>query len=155
MIYALLGSMYHLSCQVRLPSAVEVVVDGNAYTLPSSTRGISLINLKYYCGGADMWKSSSGDVNDGFLEVFFIPGPIYIGALKLGFFRPKRSTQCKDICIQSLSSLKAGSRVNIQVDGEPIILTAPFKIEISILSGGNAVMLRGKNAGSALCDICC
>lgn len=155
MIYAFIGSVYYLGCHGRLSAAIEVTIDGAPFVLSQGTRGISMTNLKYYCGGSDMWTSTPGDINDGSLEVFLMPGPFYIGAMKVGLVRPKFSTQCKEMIIKSSSSLVSGSKINIQVDGEPTVLTAPFKLVISVILRGNAIMLRGSSPPSVSCDICC
>ena len=133
---------------------LSLTLDGISTIVPYSAQGISILNLRYFCSGIDMWKNDNGDINDGILELFTFPGAFYLGSIKVGLTTPKRLAQCKEVMIESNDKFKATDSITIQVDGEARVLYAPFKIIIT-KSEHSALMLKGTQRAIGTFDICC
>ncbi len=139
-----------------------MTADGNDITdsLHDSCQGISIINLRYFGAGIDMWRSTPGSTDDGMLEIFSMRGALYLGLIKAGVASPKRLQQASSIVIESavgapgFTGQKRSRKLKIQIDGETQTLFAPFKIVIN-RAEQQATLLQGKRPPVGTCDVFC
>ena len=147
---------------MRIKKFLKVTADGTDITenLKESCQGISIINLRYFGAGIDMWRNAPGSTNDGMLEIFSMRGALYLGLVKAGVARPKILQQASSIVIEStvgapgFTGQKRSRQLKIQIDGETQVLFAPFKIIIS-QAEQQAILLQGKRPPVGTCDIFC
>ena len=161
-IYGWFGVTNCVRNALRIKQFLTVTADGEEVTdaLPESCQGISIINLRYFGAGIDMWKNDPGSTNDGVLEIFSLRGALFLGLVKAGAASPKRLQQASNVVIEStvgapgFTGQKRSRQLKIQIDGETQVLFAPFKIVIN-QAEQQAVLLQGKRPPVGTCDVFC
>lgn len=144
--YFTFGTKAFLSPEENLDGAVELYVDGNKIDIPNGARGLLVMNIRHYGGGADYWGSASltGDVDadfeqptgnangerkkpvlsppkldDGLLEIGFAWSSFHLAQISVELSRARRLIQGRHLRIRLLKEIS----FPVQMDGEPSLLS--------------------------------
>ncbi|KAI9206834.1 ATP-NAD kinase-like domain-containing protein [Polychytrium aggregatum] len=119
-------------------------IDGSVVSVPKSASSVILLNIPSYAGGARIYEAAELQgyppcrMDDGFLEVIAVSGPLHMGASIVGLSSPAVLGRGRTFEM-SVRCTKA-SPVDCQIDGEP------FRVEqdstFSVTRGGVGTMLR-------------
>lgn len=144
--YFTFGTKAFFSHEETIDGALELHVDGKKIDIPNGARGILVMNIRHYGGGADYWGSASlnGDVeadfeqstgkgdgsrakpvlsvpklDDGLLEIGFVWSSFHLAQISVELSRAKRLIQGKHLHIRMLKDIP----FPVQMDGEPSLVS--------------------------------
>jgi len=132
--YGALGAKAVATRHTALNKIITVELDGKALDIPNAVRGLVVLNVPSYAGGANPWGTKKSKVflkpsiSDGMFEVFGVKGAAHLariqskvshGGLRLG--------QGKHMKIVTTREIPA------QVDGEPWLMV-PSEVTVEFQS---------------------